>query len=247
VRVRQIEYLLDLLELFARERRPMTLTAMSRALRMPKSSTYNVIETLVARGYLYETAPRSGYYPTKRLAETAQQVMEGDPFLHRIHGELEALARDTGETVVLAVRDEQDVVYIDVVESTSLIRYFARIGDRRPLYTTSSGKAILMTYEAAQRMQILQAIDYIAHQKATKTSAAKLAADIEEAIARGWSEDRAETTPDVMALGVPILHGERRFGLAVAGPVYRIEASYEALAARLMAAAERIRATVRDA
>src|SRR6185437_4328931 len=79
MRVRQIDNVLDLFEIYARERTPLTLTALSEALGIPKSSTFNVIETLVSRGFLYETKPRGGYYPTQRLLELARSMMDGDP------------------------------------------------------------------------------------------------------------------------------------------------------------------------
>src|SRR3546814_5388611 len=54
-------------------------------------------------------------------------------------------------------------------------------------------------------------------------SDAELADDLEVAVRRGWCEDQARTAPDVMGVGVPLVCGERRFGLAVAGPVYRMQ------------------------
>lgn len=238
--VKQIENVLDLFELFAKDRSPLTLTALAERLDMPKSSTFNLIDTLLARGFLYETRNRGGYYPTRRLLELAREVAEGDPFLLRIHGELEKLAMATGETALLAVRKEDEVVYVDVVESQSLIRYFAKIGDRRPLYTTSSGRAILTTYDKPQRMEILKGFSYVAYQK-TLVTAEALAAELDRSIARGWCEDRAEYTPDVMGIGVPLVHDERRFGLALAGPLYRMMEQREQLASALQNTARQMR------
>src|SRR3546814_21193322 len=89
---------------------------------MPKSSTFNLIHTLLVRGYLYETRKRGGYYPTRRLLDLANHIAEGDPLLQGIHGYLEELAAQTGETALLSVREGSDVIYVDVVESASPIR-----------------------------------------------------------------------------------------------------------------------------
>lgn len=241
MRVRQIDNVLDLFEIYAREQSPLTLTALSQRLGIPKSSTFNVIETLVSRGFLYETKPRGGYYPTQRLLELARLIMDGDPLTARIHCQLEALAAATGETAVLSTREQDDVVYIDVVESTAPIRYFAKVGERRPIYTTSSGKAILTTYEPAERTGILRSLRFFPYQQATKKGARELKVDLDESIGRGWCEDLAESTPDVMGLGVPLVIGGRRFGLAVAGPIYRMQNNREALVTQLRAAAVRVR------
>lgn len=245
MRLRQVDRMLDLLELFASRKAPLTLTEIARALSMPKSSAFNLIDTLLARAVLYETSPRAGYYPTRRLFDVVGEVMEGDPVLRSLHGELERLAASSGETVLLAARDPQNmnmVVYLDVVESAAPIRYFARIGDKRPIFTTSSGKAILLTYPQPQRRRILEGFDYVRHRPGTVSSADELEVALAKSDARGWCEDHAEFTPEVMGLAVPLRLGERRLGLAIAGPLYRMVGRRPQLAGLLSEAARRITA-----
>jgi IclR family transcriptional regulator, acetate operon repressor len=246
MRVRQVDHALNLFELYAKNKTPLTLTAISEQLGMPKSSVFNLIETLVSRGFIYEIKQRGGYYPTRRLHDMSSEIMEGDVFLQHIHGELEMLSAATGETVLLAVRQGEEVLYVDVVEADSPIRYSAQFGERRPLYTTSTGKAILTTYSSAERVKILDAIDYQPHQDNTARNAQTLARDLDDAIARGWTVDRAEFTPDVMGIGVPLVHGSRRFGLAIAGPIYRMEYQHDRLGRMLKEAAERIQKIMSD-
>lgn len=246
MRVKQIDNAFDLFELFAREKQPLTLTAIASRLDMPKSSVFNMLDTLVSRGLLYETRQRGGYYPTQRLSEIATEIMEGDVVLRRIHGELEKLAAETGETALLATRQGPDIVYVDVVESTSPIRYFAKYGERRPLCTTSSGKAILISHPPEEREKIVRSIELVAYQESTLTEPAALLKNLALSVERGWTEDRAEFTPDVMGIGVPLAHGTRRFGLAIAGPLYRMEYQRETLAAKLKTAALRMQAMMEN-
>jgi DNA-binding IclR family transcriptional regulator len=58
---------------------------------------------------------------------------------------LEMLAVQTGETVMLGVLSEQghEVTYVDIIESDAALRFTVRVGNRRPLYATASGKVIL--------------------------------------------------------------------------------------------------------
>ncbi len=62
-----VDRTLDLLELFAEEKRPLSLSDIARLLKIPISSCHDVLQAMQARGYLYELAPRAGYYPTLRL------------------------------------------------------------------------------------------------------------------------------------------------------------------------------------
>lgn len=243
MRIKQVDNAFDLIEVFARLKIPMTLTQISREIGMPKSSAFNLIDTLLARGILYECNARSGYYPTRRLFDLSQDLMQGDPFLQLIHGELQSLAASTGETVLVASRDphsRNEIVYIDAVESTALIRYFAKVGDRRPIYTTSSGKAILSSYPREERQQIIESLTYVRHQIGTVANDKELAVVLDDAIDRGWCEDIAEFTPDVMGIAVPIRYGDRRLGLALAGPVYRMKNQRIELATILNSTAARI-------
>src|SRR3546814_19462194 len=106
--------------------------------------------------------------------------------------------------------------------SSSPIRYSSKVGDRRSLFTACSGKAILTSLAPKERAAILG-------------SDAELADDLEVAVRRGWCEAQARTAPDVMGVGVPLVCGERRFGLAVAGPVYPLQDRRGALARALQA------------
>lgn len=247
MRVRQVDNALDLFELFAKLKRPLTLTSIAGELNMPKSSVFNLISTLLSRGLIYETRQRGGYYPTPRLYEIATSIMDGDVFLQHIHKELEGLAQETGETVLLATRQGHEIVYVDVVESASPIRYFAKYGELKPLHATSTGKAILSSYPKAEQEKALSGIDFIPYQANTLTSVEALMRELEASRARGYTIDRAEFTPDVMGIGVPLVHGARRFGLAIAGPLYRMDYQSDTLAEKLKSAAKRMQQIMESA
>ena len=145
----QINHLLNLIELFADRRRPMTLTQMADALGIPKSTAHNLIETLTTRGFLYEVRARGGFYPSRKLLIAAERVASGDPVTAVLHDFLRKLAVESGETALLSVRDKNHVIYLEVAESSQAVRYSASVGDRRPVFATSGGKAILSTYPEA--------------------------------------------------------------------------------------------------
>ena len=46
---------LDIFEVFARERRPLSVSGLAKATNMPLSSCHGLIKTLEARGYLVES------------------------------------------------------------------------------------------------------------------------------------------------------------------------------------------------
>ncbi|HQN50687.1 MAG TPA: helix-turn-helix domain-containing protein, partial [Phenylobacterium sp.] len=57
-----------ILELFELERRPLSLTEVTQALRYPTSSTAALLKSLVVTGYLEFDRARRAYRPTMRIA-----------------------------------------------------------------------------------------------------------------------------------------------------------------------------------
>ena len=78
-----VDRTLDFIELFATERRPLSLSDISRLLKIPFSSCHDVLKALQARGYVYEIGPRAGFYPTVRLLNLAKTISDHDPILLR--------------------------------------------------------------------------------------------------------------------------------------------------------------------
>jgi IclR family transcriptional regulator, acetate operon repressor len=221
--VKQAANVLDILEFFARIKRPATLTEIAQEFGWPRSSTFNMVGTLVERGFLYEPRPRTGYYPTPRWLTLSRQISEAEPLPPSLHLLLLDVAKETGETVHVAAPAGDRVVFLDVVESNSVIRYFAEVGKRLPIHATATGRAILAQYSDAERRSLLAKIRYERYQPTSPTSAAAVDAEIARGLAQGWFQGATEFTPDVLGLAVMLPLAGRPLSLAVAGPTFRIE------------------------
>ena len=138
-----------------------------------------------------------------------------------------------GETVVLAKRRDTEVVYLDVVESRSTIRYVASVGDVRPLHASSLGRALLSRVPPAERSALLKRIDYPRLTGKTLTSARALEAAVEQGAARGWFANFGESVPDLYAIACPLTVQGTVYAMALIGPSRRIEENQNRLAAAL--------------
>ena len=221
--VKQAANVLDILEFFARVKRPATLSEIAQEFGWPRSSTFNMVGTLVERGFLYEPRPRAGYYPTPRWLALSRDIAEAEPLPPSLHRLLLDLAKDTGETVHVAAPAGDRVVFLDVVESASPLRYFAEVGKRLPIHATATGRAILAQYSPAERRSILGKIKFERYQPASPMSVAAVEAEIAQGLKTGWFRSATEYTPDVMGLAVMLPLAGRPLSLAVAGPNFRME------------------------
>lgn len=216
---------LQILETFARACEPLVLSALARRTEIPVSACHGLVRTLEARGYLYESGPSRAYYPTLRWLEKAQVIAAHDPLAHRVIPFLESLAAATGETVVLGRRFEDRVLYLVVIESRQTIRYSAQVGDRKPLHSSSAGKALLGAMPQSAREALLARLKLARVTPNTITRREALEKDLAASRARGWYATRGENVPDVHAIAAPVQVAGQSCAVVVAGPAPRMDAA----------------------
>lgn len=228
--VKQAANVLDLLEYFARHRRPASLAEIAKHFEWPRSSTFNLLGTLAARGFLYEPKARGGYYPTPIWSSLVQQIDSADPIPHQLHQMLEALVQITGETAVLAAASGAHAVFVDSVESPHAIRYTARPGKMVPLHVTATGRALLSQMAPEDRASVLRRANFERYTPTTLMSVAAVEREIKKSVERGWFEGNAEFTNELGGVAMPLKMPHRNFAVLVAGPMSRLTGRSEQLA-----------------
>ena len=69
----------DVINLFAEVRQPMIYSEIARRTEIPLSSCHALLQTMVAKGWLYAPGVKAGYYPTQRLLHVARDICAEDP------------------------------------------------------------------------------------------------------------------------------------------------------------------------
>jgi hypothetical protein len=134
---------LNMFEAFAEARKPLSLTELAERIGIAPSTCHSLVKSVERSGYLYAAKARGALYPTRRIYDVAQQIMQNDLISPAIRARLERLRDETGESCCLAKRRDGDVVYLEVSESLQSIRFTVAVGETRPLHANSMGKAIL--------------------------------------------------------------------------------------------------------
>ena len=220
--VKSADRALDVFEAFGLRQRPLSLSEIAEAIGAPASSCHGLIRTLESRGYLYETGRRM-LYPTRRLYDVARAILTHDPVLERVEPELARLRDATRETVILGKRHDEGVVYLDVLEGLHTIRYSAGPGEVKPLHSSAIGKAMLGALPEDELERLLQHLDLPRVTENTLTTANRLAMDIAAGRERGYFVTHGENVTDVMAVAANLVLNDEPYGIAVAGPIQRME------------------------
>lgn len=228
---------IEIIEIFAREGKPLSLTELARELEAPVSSCLGLIRTLTSQGYLYETGRRQGYYPTGRLLAMAQRIARSDPILEKVGPTLTALRDAVAETVVLGkLAPSGEVVYLEVMPSPHPISYVADPGAQRHVHSNSLGKALLSLMSSEERRKLLKGRTLERFNERTLVTLEALEEEIARSRERGWFQNLGESMMDVGAIAWPLSIGGGEYAVSIAGPLYRIEPNLEPLAQRLRVA-----------
>lgn len=239
--IKTAERMLDVIELFAAERRPMSLSDMAVRLRMPVSSTHALINTLLGRGYLYQSGKRLGYFPTRKLKQMSDAIANAAPLLDVFAPRLTALRDASGETVLLTRRQGDGVINLDVYESAQSVRFSPIIGELKPLHSTASGKAILGSLPEDEMLRVLARIKLERHTEHTITDRAQLVADVVRGRKRGWYRIVGENIRDLMSIAASVSIGGEIYAITVGGPTQRVKPKMMAHAERLLKTCAAIR------
>lgn len=212
---------LRILEAFAENARPLSLSAIADRLRLPVSSCHALLSTLKAEGYLYGLSDRR-FYPTRKLMLLAEEISRHDPLLEVLTPIMETLRDETGETVMLASRQNEVMNYLAVIESRRPIRYVNDIGLTRALHATALGRALLAGIEDRHLPRLLKKLDLSPMTTATITAPDALMAEIGKGRARGYHLEHGEQVSGVMGLAMAISMSGETLALGLVGPEYRM-------------------------
>jgi DNA-binding IclR family transcriptional regulator len=218
-----VDRTLDFIELFAAERRPLSLSDIARLLGIPASSCHDVLRALLARGYLYEIGPRAGFYPTVRLFDLAKVITDHDPILQRAEVLLRKVRDTIDESVSLAKAGKSTVTYLLVFEPKHPLRFMVHVGNTvRSLHATSAGKAFLGSLPPDKFDAYLKTAKLTPMTPKTLRTKAELREDIEQSQRRGYFLNREESVEDATTVSARFRWNGADYIVTIAGPSSRM-------------------------
>lgn len=219
-----LEKAIDVLEAVGDAPQGLSQGEITQRLALPRTTVYRLLATLVARGLLRRDPLRKVYCLGFRCFEMARKAYAAPDLVAAAAGELRALRDLTGETSYLATLDGLEVISLERYDGAHSQRSSAALGQRKPVYCTSQGKAILSAMAAEARDAVIRDIQLRALTPNTLTDRRRLSAELKITAARGWAMDDEEILLGVRCVGAPIIdpEGRVRGAISVAGPAWRI-------------------------
>lgn len=215
---------LQILEVLAREARPMTATEINAALGLPKPTIHRLVAHLEQEGYLSRQLDGRSYLPGLKLRQMMLGVMHAGQYDLPRHDVLVRLFAAVGETCSISIPEGDTLVYVDRVETNWPLRLVIRLGTRIPLHATAAGKVCLAFMNPQSVEHFLRHARLHPHTPNTFASAESLREELARVREQGRAVDDQEFIPGMVGISVPALDARGRVLAAVTfhAPVQRM-------------------------
>ncbi|MGH7317469.1 MAG: IclR family transcriptional regulator [Candidatus Rokuibacteriota bacterium] len=237
-----------ILKAFGPERRTLGVTQLAATVGLHKSTAHRLASTLEGEGLLKQDLETGRYSLGDVLHRIASSFVEGDPLLRHGRPVLRTLSQSVGHTVSLAVLDQDEALFIMVIEGTLPIRAtVARSGERLPLTVTAAGKVLLADLPRRDLTAILKRRGLRRLTPKSLTSRHALELELRRVKREGIGWSREECAVGLLSLAVPVRIGRTVAALSIACPTNLVKSSHTVsdlirslrdAAARLVAALE---------
>jgi DNA-binding IclR family transcriptional regulator len=172
------------------------LKEIARRTGTSRSTTHRLASCLVEERYL-RVLPQVGYSLGAKLIELGFQAREEVPLATLAVPFLEQLSAATGDTIHLAVRDADEVLYLHKLPGRNGPEMRSRVGHRMPLVRTGIGKALLLDSGAEEWRRL-----YEVAQPAQAWP--ELRARLEDYAEGGYAFDLEDNEPSIRCVAAPI-------------------------------------------
>lgn len=142
-KVKSADRVLDIFELFTGEKESYNLTEISKALHMPSSSAYQILQNMLSRGYLETDSTGKQFRLGNKIFEIRVQHRQSTNLTSEFYQIAGKIVDDLNEGVQLGVRSEDKVVYIAEKHVSQPFRLNSNLGSVLPLHASASGKILL--------------------------------------------------------------------------------------------------------
>jgi len=214
--VQSADRALAILGAFSEARPDLGVSELAGELGLHKSTVSRLLATLEGRGLVRRSGDR--FAPGPELARLGGLAVRTLALVECAREPLERLARETGETVNLAVRSGDLALNVHQVETEHLVGVRDWTGRAFALHCTANGKALL-TFGDGGLPAELPALT-----ERTLTDPDELRENLELTRERGYAVAFEELELGLHAVAAPVFDGYGRCvaAVSVSGPAYRL-------------------------
>lgn len=194
---------LNIIELLAKERRAVGVTALAQALGTTKSRIHRHLQTLVQLGYIVQPEDSDRYESGPRLTALGRVVTDKLDLIHVSADALLELRDALGHSAVVSEITPDGMRVLATVPGQKPIEIGVRAGSLLPFHCSAQGKATLAFSSPEFRARVLRGpLEKMTPETIVDPEA--LLAELEKIRKQGWATAANQTGIGLNTLAAPI-------------------------------------------
>lgn len=180
----------------------VSLGELAKAVTLPRSTVQRIVDALDHEGFVLAASASSGVRLGPALLALAAATRFHIAEISR--KTIKALAKEVGETVDLALLDQDKVVFIDQVAGSHRLTAVSAVGVSFPLHASANGKAMLAAMPDEELAKLRKRMKLTALTPKSISTWDQLDKEIAAIRKRGVAFDREENSPGISAVSVAV-------------------------------------------
>ena len=188
-----------------------------------KTTVHRLLSALESEGLIVRTTKSGHYRLGPELITLGGSAMRSNALRSAARPELESLARETGESVVLEILMGAHTLILDSASTSDPMSVSQEIGAKLPIHATSTGK-ILLALGPQCEIDRITGSPLAALTPNTITDAKTLRKQLETIRRQGYAQSGGELEIGFVSIAAPILDQDREIAgaLGIGGPALRL-------------------------
>jgi IclR family acetate operon transcriptional repressor len=206
---------------------PQGLTDIALGTHIAMSTTYRLLLTLLQYQFVKLDQPTGRWSIGLKAYEVGQSFVRGRDVVSVARPKMDELMSLVGETVSLALVDDEEIIFVAQVETEASLRAFFPPGERGPLHASGCGKAVIATWTDSHIAEAMARHGMSRFTPGTLTTLPELMAAVEHTRQFGWSINDGEHTQGMRCVAAPIFDaaGHAIAAMSISGPAARVARS----------------------
>jgi len=198
---------IEVLKLIVREGRPLGTTDIARSLALSKSTTFGILRSLEEESILVKDPLSKKFSTGNALFELAKKIVRSPDVAVIARPFLELLTEAVDETVLLGIREEDEVRVVDILEAHKDFKISSQIGTRTELTAGVTGKIFLSSMDNEEVLGVFERKGLHRYTANSIVDPDRYLEELEKTRAQGYAIDREEYLKGVTAVAALIYSG----------------------------------------
>jgi DNA-binding IclR family transcriptional regulator len=211
---------LRILRFLASQPGPVPAERIARAVGMPRSSAYHLLNAMIGEGFVVHVADDQGFGLGLAVFEVGTGFARQEPLQRVARRPLAELSTRIRQSAHLAVMHGRDVLYVIEQRYPGRPTLVTDVGVRLPAHLTASGRAILASLPKNQlRALFPDRASFVNRTGAGPRSLTALHSVLATSRSRGYAVEDGEVSPDLTSVAVAV-HDHNRHPIAAVAVTY---------------------------